>query len=591
MDVSEELRKRMIIKLIEALKQSPKFINIPNSKLKEAVLNSELQTFESSKNRDQYIYYINEKLKKIFNNSSYVPQRPSPSFDSSNHRFYNIPTPDSPVPTVPNMSTRENFMMKNNYSGLVSHENDCQLFNYKNSQSDQQLFSKNSNLQSRNGEDVLNNNTINRHKLNNGHESDIRYVRFSMNSSTDSITPAINRKINYENNYSNISEQDHLFNDFRQPSRKYEEMFDEYGRDFNRNRNTSNWVPTQTQCNTYMNEPNLNQNYQDTVSKSQFFYGAGAQQRNNIHTTKINNMNSNINMHNERNKVPYIQTTDDCVYKEPMIIHDEYLNRPEMWGNKINKRNDLRNTSAGRTSTQIKLNSTYKQQAPDHTGSLSYNQHNKVNEGNQNIHRIVNNGRNKFQERQRPIGNGENQYFYTNNELNTLWSIKEDTLNDVGKPSLTSEVSNLGDINVNNSSITRAEYTGTKNDISAEDSKEFLSREDKNNYDELNTVNSEENSKSQKSSCESDKILELAMSYEDYISNGYAINSKKRTKGPNNAIFKPIIKETDEVPKIIPIPETTPQMFNSNRSKNADIAISKELFSSIDSDVFLRNQR
>lgn len=67
MDVPVELRRKMIIALIEALKESPSFCNIQMAQLKEAVLNSENQTFQQAKNRDEYVYYINEKLKKIRN--------------------------------------------------------------------------------------------------------------------------------------------------------------------------------------------------------------------------------------------------------------------------------------------------------------------------------------------------------------------------------------------------------------------------------------------------------------------------------------------------------------------------------------------
>ncbi|KAI4291987.1 hypothetical protein PAPHI01_1261 [Pancytospora philotis] len=65
MDVPTELRRKMIIALIDALRESPSFKNIQLSQLKEAVLNSENQTYMQSKNRDEYVYYIHEKLKKI----------------------------------------------------------------------------------------------------------------------------------------------------------------------------------------------------------------------------------------------------------------------------------------------------------------------------------------------------------------------------------------------------------------------------------------------------------------------------------------------------------------------------------------------
>ncbi|ELA41577.1 uncharacterized protein VICG_01441 [Vittaforma corneae ATCC 50505] len=65
MDISRDLRRKMIMKLIEALKESPSFCNISDSHLNEAVLNSEHHTFQHSKSKDEYIAYINEKIRKI----------------------------------------------------------------------------------------------------------------------------------------------------------------------------------------------------------------------------------------------------------------------------------------------------------------------------------------------------------------------------------------------------------------------------------------------------------------------------------------------------------------------------------------------
>lgn len=65
MDISRDLRRKMIIKLIEALKDSPSFCNISDSQLNEAVLNSEHQTFQLCKSKEEYMAHINEKLRKI----------------------------------------------------------------------------------------------------------------------------------------------------------------------------------------------------------------------------------------------------------------------------------------------------------------------------------------------------------------------------------------------------------------------------------------------------------------------------------------------------------------------------------------------
>lgn len=70
MCVPTDLRRKIILKLIEALKESQSFQNIDISQIKEAVLKSEHLTFEQSKNKDEYLYFINEKMKKIQQNSS-----------------------------------------------------------------------------------------------------------------------------------------------------------------------------------------------------------------------------------------------------------------------------------------------------------------------------------------------------------------------------------------------------------------------------------------------------------------------------------------------------------------------------------------
>lgn len=74
MDISRDLRRKMIMKLIEALKESPSFCSISDSHLNEAVLNSEHHTFQHSKSKDEYIAHINEKIRKI--KQSTVPRMP-----------------------------------------------------------------------------------------------------------------------------------------------------------------------------------------------------------------------------------------------------------------------------------------------------------------------------------------------------------------------------------------------------------------------------------------------------------------------------------------------------------------------------------
>lgn len=85
MDIPIEFRRKMIITLIEALKESPSFCNIQLTQLKEAVLNSENQTYQQSKNREEYVYYINEKLRKIKNTPSQKFEFRSDSSVSANY--------------------------------------------------------------------------------------------------------------------------------------------------------------------------------------------------------------------------------------------------------------------------------------------------------------------------------------------------------------------------------------------------------------------------------------------------------------------------------------------------------------------------
>lgn len=70
MEITAEFRKKMIVLLIEALKESPSFCNFRLDQLKDAVLKSEHQTFQQSKSKEEYTFYINEKLKKIKNVSA-----------------------------------------------------------------------------------------------------------------------------------------------------------------------------------------------------------------------------------------------------------------------------------------------------------------------------------------------------------------------------------------------------------------------------------------------------------------------------------------------------------------------------------------
>ena len=55
----------MVMTLLDALKESPSFFNIGITQLQEAVLSSEEQTYRQATSRDEYVYFINEKIKKI----------------------------------------------------------------------------------------------------------------------------------------------------------------------------------------------------------------------------------------------------------------------------------------------------------------------------------------------------------------------------------------------------------------------------------------------------------------------------------------------------------------------------------------------
>ncbi|ORD98416.1 hypothetical protein A0H76_2536 [Hepatospora eriocheir] len=65
MGIDTNFRKRKIIELIQALRESPTFCNVPLSIIKEAVLSSEQNIFNSSLNKNQYTSAILERLKRI----------------------------------------------------------------------------------------------------------------------------------------------------------------------------------------------------------------------------------------------------------------------------------------------------------------------------------------------------------------------------------------------------------------------------------------------------------------------------------------------------------------------------------------------
>ncbi|OQS54326.1 hypothetical protein EHP00_1031 [Ecytonucleospora hepatopenaei] len=69
MHVPTDFRKRMVIELIEALKDHPTFSNIQFTLIKEAVLNSEQQIYLSTKNKHEYAIAINKKIEQIKSSS------------------------------------------------------------------------------------------------------------------------------------------------------------------------------------------------------------------------------------------------------------------------------------------------------------------------------------------------------------------------------------------------------------------------------------------------------------------------------------------------------------------------------------------
>lgn len=91
MDIPTDFRRKMIIKLIEALRVSPSFGAISLAQLKEAVLNSEHQTFQQAKSMDEYVFYINEKLKKI---KQSAPQRFEFKSDGKPEENHGVPRQD-----------------------------------------------------------------------------------------------------------------------------------------------------------------------------------------------------------------------------------------------------------------------------------------------------------------------------------------------------------------------------------------------------------------------------------------------------------------------------------------------------------------
>ncbi|KAL6121516.1 hypothetical protein NUSPORA_01547 [Nucleospora cyclopteri] len=100
MEITTDFRKRMIIELIEALRESPSFCSISFVYIKEAVLSSEQQIFHSSKNKRDYVISISEKLNRIKNAAT---QR-NPSFS----------------PRKQQIGPQENFYGKTMYDGKKS---------------------------------------------------------------------------------------------------------------------------------------------------------------------------------------------------------------------------------------------------------------------------------------------------------------------------------------------------------------------------------------------------------------------------------------------------------------------------------------
>ena len=65
MQVTNDYRKRMVLEMMETLKEHPAYSTIQFSLIKEAVLNCEQKIFINSKNRQEYVIAINNKIEQI----------------------------------------------------------------------------------------------------------------------------------------------------------------------------------------------------------------------------------------------------------------------------------------------------------------------------------------------------------------------------------------------------------------------------------------------------------------------------------------------------------------------------------------------
>lgn len=86
MQATNDFRKRMVIELIEALKEHPTFSNIQFALIKEAVLNSEQQMFLNAKNRQEYVIAINSKIEQIKKSTSMLTEENRMQFSGETNK-------------------------------------------------------------------------------------------------------------------------------------------------------------------------------------------------------------------------------------------------------------------------------------------------------------------------------------------------------------------------------------------------------------------------------------------------------------------------------------------------------------------------
>ncbi|KAI5148166.1 hypothetical protein ENBRE01_0154 [Enteropsectra breve] len=125
MYVSNEFRHKMIITLIETLKDSPSFCNIQFEQIKEAVLNCEQQIYGMCNNKEQYVFAIQEKLRKIKGTAVPPVNTPvaQPSYANAYAQQRGISMPQY---TKRQENSSMNMHSPNGYSGSSPHEYSAQ---------------------------------------------------------------------------------------------------------------------------------------------------------------------------------------------------------------------------------------------------------------------------------------------------------------------------------------------------------------------------------------------------------------------------------------------------------------------------------